>query len=90
MVSRLTIPNRESLLFEGGGEGVVGIITLKFVTVISLEGKQGDAYKSSTALLASTLYFNIYLKFSNHWNVNYITFTNKILIYYYYADFVSN
>lgn len=65
MVSRLTIPNRESLLFEGG-EGVVGIITLKFVTVISLEGKQGDAYKSSTALLASTLYFNIYLKFSNH------------------------
>lgn len=48
MVSRLTIPNRESLLFEGEGE--VGIITLKFVTVISLEGKQGDAYKSSIAL----------------------------------------
>lgn len=65
MVSRLTIPNRESLLFEGGG-GVVGIITLKFVTVISLEGKQGDAYKSSIALLASTLYFYIYLNFSNH------------------------
>lgn len=59
MVSRLTIPNRESLLFEGEGE--VGIITLKFVTVISLEGKQGDPYKSSIALLASTLYFYIYL-----------------------------
>lgn len=66
MVSRLTIPNRESLLFEGEGGGVVGIITLKFVTVISLEGKQGDAYKSSIALLASTLYFYIYLNFSNH------------------------
>lgn len=68
MVSRLTIPNRESLLFEGGGggKGWVGIITLKFVTVISLEGKQGDAYKSSIALLASTLYFYIYLNFSNH------------------------
>lgn len=68
MVSRLTIPNRESLLFEGGGGkgGWVGIITLKFVTVISLEGKQGDAYKSSIALLASTLYFYIYLNFSNH------------------------
>lgn len=64
MVSRLTIPNRESLLFEGEGE--VGIITLKFVTVISLEGKQGDPYKSSIALLASTLYFYIYLNFSNH------------------------
>lgn len=88
MVSRLTIPNRESLLFEGEGE--VGIITLKFVTVISLEGKQGDAYKSSIALWASTLYFYIYLNFSNHWNVNYFTFTNKILIYYYYADFVLN
>lgn len=69
MVSRLTIPNRESLLFEGEGGGRgwgVGIITLKFVTVISLEGKQGDAYKSSIALLASTLYFYIYLNFSNH------------------------
>lgn len=87
MVSRLKTQQRK---FTFWGGGVVGIITLKFVTVISLEGKQGDPYKSSIVLLASTLYFYIYLNFSNHWNVKYFTFTNKILIYYYYANFVLN